>query len=107
MAGYVPLYEPPPEKFSLDWNKHVWVDLPDDRFPLWAVLAIALLLQMQSFCSALLTPAKRLGVYFHTSYKMMKNDVTIFLCLFLVFFSNYGLAMFICYPRTGEAAQPY
>jgi len=33
---------------------------------------------------------------------MIQNDMVIFMALFAMFFLNYGLAMYITYPRTGQ-----
>ena len=47
----------------------------------------------QAFFGALLAPFQRLGVFFHTSFKMVEHDISIFLALFAMFFFNYGFAM--------------
>jgi len=79
----------------------------DQVFPLWAVLALSLLIFVQAFFGALLAPFQRLGVFLHTSFKMMAKDISIFLALFAMFFFNYGFAMYICYPRAGQRGLPY
>ena len=79
----------------------------DEVFPMWAILAMALLIFVQAFFGALLSPFQRLGVFFHTSFKMVAHDISIFLALFMMFLFNYGFAMYICYPRVGYFGPPY
>ena len=74
----------------------------DDYFPLLAVIAFSLLIEMQAFFTSFVIPFQRIGVFFHTAYKMIASDMVIFMALFSMFFANYGLAMYICYPRTGS-----
>ena len=33
---------------------------------------------------------------------MIMSDMIIFMALFSMFLANYGLAMYVCYPRTGS-----
>ena len=68
----------------------------------WLVLGVALLMLLQAFFAAALIPAPRLGVFFHTSFKMVTHDIATYLALFLIFFTTYGLAAYVCYPRVGE-----
>jgi len=76
-------------------------------FPMWSVLAVALLLLLQAFFAAVLIPAPRLGVFFHTSLKMVMHDISTFVALFLIFFCTYGFSMYVAYPRVGERTLQY
>ena len=80
----------------------------DDRyFPIWAILAISLLIELQAFFAYALVPMRRLGVFMHTSVKMIMHDITMYVALFMVFFATYGLSMYVCYPRAGDHMQKY
>ena len=52
---------------------------------------------------ALVNPNQELGVLFITINKMLGNDIAKFMQVFVIVFINYGFAMYICYPRTGDA----
>ena len=78
----------------------------EDYFPIWIFMSLGLLIEMQFFFLALVNPNQELGVLFITINKMMGNDIAKFMKVFIIVFINYGFAMYICYPRTGDVFQP-
>ena len=78
----------------------------DDTFPIWIFMSLGLLIEMQYFFLALVNPNQELGVLFITINKMMGNDIAKFMKVFVIVFINYGFAMYICYPRTGDVFLP-
>lgn len=82
-------------------------DPEPNRFPMWAVLAVALLIELQAFFATALIPLKHIGIMYHTSLKMVSHDIAIFVALFFVFFCTYGFSMYVCYPRAGTHKMAY
>mmetsp|Transcript_56145 Transcript_56145/g.111449 ORF Transcript_56145/g.111449 Transcript_56145/m.111449 type:complete len:986 (-) Transcript_56145:258-3215(-) len=78
----------------------------DDVFPIWIFMSMGILIEMQYFFLALVNPNQELGVLFITINKMLSNDIAKFMKVFAIVFINYGFAMYICYPRTGDIFQP-
>ena len=78
----------------------------DDTFPIWIFMSLGLLIEMQYFFLALVNPNQELGVLFITINKMLSNDILKFMKVFVIVFVNYGFAMYICYPRTGDVFMP-
>ena len=78
----------------------------DDIFPIWIFMSLGLLIEMQYFFLALVNPNQELGVLFITINKMLGNDIAKFMQVFVIVFINYGFAMYICYPRTGDVFKP-
>jgi transient receptor potential cation channel subfamily V protein 6 len=81
-------------------------ELADDTFPIWVFMSLGLLIEMQFFFLALVNPNQELGVLFITINKMLGNDIAKFMKVFIIVFINYGFAMYICYPRTGDVFAP-
>merc|ERR550514_816292 len=77
-----------------------------DVFPIWIFMSLGLLIEMQYFFLALVNPNQELGVLFITINKMLGNDIAKFMKVFVIVFINYGFAMYICYPRTGDVFHP-
>ena len=68
--------------------------------------AAGLLIQMQFFFLALVQPDEELGILFIMIDRMLTGDISRFMKVFTIVFINYGFAMYICYPRTGDVFQP-
>ena len=66
--------------------------------PVWAFLAIPLLLAVQRFAQALVAPSQNLGTLYIITFKMLFSDVTRFMIIFAIFLLNYGLAMYLTVP---------
>jgi hypothetical protein len=73
-----------------------------DYFPSWAFLALGLVVQMQYFFANLTMPSQDLGILFIMIGRMLGGDVTKFLKVFIIILINYGFAMYIAYPHTGD-----
>ena len=78
----------------------------DDAFPIWIFMSLGLLIEFQFFFLALVNPNQELGVLFITINRMLGADIFKFMQVFTIVFINYGFAMYICYPRTGDVFQP-
>ncbi len=86
------------------------IEVDDARpsgWPLWTILALSLLMSLQSFFSGLLIPAQKLGVFFYTALRVIANDVSVFAVLSLIFFFTYGLTCYVAYPRAGAHVSTY
>jgi len=62
-------------------------------------LSLASFLQIQAFCSALLFQFERLGVFYRMVFMMLFSDVASWVVLFVIFLINYGMVLYITYPR--------
>ena len=71
-----------------------------DKRP-FALLALAFYLQAGRFIDLIITPSPRLAVFLLTVKKMMSEDLTTFMSLFMMFMISYFIAMFITYPAPG------
>jgi len=78
----------------------------EDYFPIWIFMALGLLIEMMFFFDALTKPDEELGILFITISRMMGEDIAKFMKVFVIVFTNYGFAMYICYPRVGDVFLP-
>eukprot|EP00322_Chrysochromulina_rotalis_P000732 CAMPEP_0115884524 /NCGR_PEP_ID=MMETSP0287-20121206/30166_1 /TAXON_ID=412157 /ORGANISM="Chrysochromulina rotalis, Strain UIO044" /LENGTH=897 /DNA_ID=CAMNT_0003340839 /DNA_START=17 /DNA_END=2710 /DNA_ORIENTATION=+ len=81
-------------------------DAPTDNFPSWVFLATGLVIQMQYFFTNLTMPSQEVGILFIMISRMLGGDVMKFLKVFVIILINYGFAMYIAYPHTGDIFQP-
>mmetsp|Transcript_15896 Transcript_15896/g.36188 ORF Transcript_15896/g.36188 Transcript_15896/m.36188 type:complete len:906 (-) Transcript_15896:167-2884(-) len=89
---------------SSDYSEYSLVEIEQGQHfdVLWVPMAFALFFHVQNFSRTLLAPSERLGVLYISVFKMLASDVTDFVLLFVIFLMNYGLAMYISYPRAGS-----
>ena len=81
-------------------------DSSPDYFPLWIFLSIGILIEMMFFFDALTKPNQEVGILFIMIARMLGEDIAKFMKVFMIVFINYGFAMYICYPRTGDVFLP-
>ena len=62
-------------------------------------ISLAAFLHATAFFKALLLPLERINVFYMTCFQMLSSDVKNWIVLFAIFLFNYGLVMFIVYPR--------
>jgi len=62
-------------------------------------LSLASFLQIQAFFSALLFQFESLGVFYRMVFMMLFSDVANWVVLFVIFLMNYGMVLYITYPR--------
>ena len=62
-------------------------------------LSLASFFHCLAFFSALLFPFEKIGIFYKTCFKMLSSDVKNWIMLFFIFLLNYGMVMFIAYPR--------
>lgn len=53
-----------------------------------------------------LTPFQRLGVFMLSVNRMLREDIFIFLVLFVLFITNFYLILYTVYPRAGDSSLP-
>jgi hypothetical protein len=53
-----------------------------------------------------LTPYQRLGVFMLSVNRMLREDIFIFLVLFVLFITNFYLILYTIYPRAGDSMLP-
>lgn len=69
-------------------------------------LSFACFLHTEAFFRSFLFEFERLGIFYKTVFKMLGSDVFYWIELFGIFLVNYGLVMYISYPRfTYSAAE--
>lgn len=54
----------------------------------------------------ILTPFEKLGVFMLTVNRMLRNDIFIFMILFVFFIVNFYCLLYVVYPRAGDATLP-
>lgn len=114
LGGHRPLGTDPPSNssrlsaFSNSSMPLVYLDDVDDPgFPLWGLLSIAILIELQTFFATALVTVPSLGIRFHAAFKMVSNDISLYVALFMIFLMCYGFTMYICYPNAGSRVLPY
>jgi len=70
---------------------------------LWLMLGLSLFAFASYFLGAIFAPYQQLGILWLTTLEMASNDVVKFLVLFVAFLINYGLAMYITFPKSGTS----
>ena len=73
-------------------------DLQDWLSPIWVLLALPLLLLIQTFCQNLLKPSEGLSVFYIIVLRILQTDIAMFLVIFILFLVNYGIAMWLTAP---------
>ena len=54
----------------------------------------------------ILTPFEKLGVFMLTVNRMLRNDIVIFMVLFMLFIGNFYCLLYVVYPRAGDSLLP-
>lgn len=72
-----------------------------DLAPYWAWFAIPLLIEIQISADEFLMPSERLGIFHQLVFQMIFHDVVPFVCIFIIFLLNFGVAMYITMPPYG------
>ena len=62
-------------------------------------LSLACFIHTEAFFRSFLFEFETIGTFYKTVYKMLGTDVTYWLILFVIFLTNYGLVMYMAYPR--------
>ena len=73
-------------------------DLQDWLSPIWVLLALPLLLLIQTFFQNLLKPSEGLSVFYIIVLRILQTDIAMFLVIFFLFLVNYGIAMWLTAP---------
>jgi len=68
-------------------------------------LSFASFLHVTAFFSELLFQVEGLGVFYKTVFMMLRTDVKNWVVLFSIFLLNYGMVMYITYPRFSPELQ--
>jgi len=62
-------------------------------------LAMACWVHTTAFFGTFLFEFEKLGIFYKTVFTMLYSDVANWILLFIIFFLNYGMVMYIVYPR--------
>ena len=85
-----------------------WPIVQEGQWPLmYMVQAGALLVLVVHLMSSVFMPIERLNVLLNTIYEMVINDLSTYMTVFLWLFTGFYLALYILYPRSGEATLPH
>ena len=73
---------------------------------LWLTLAASIFMMFPYCALTAFTPFEKLNIFMLSMVKMMKRDLMVFLILFLFFMADFYFALYILYPRAGNAYMP-
>jgi len=74
---------------------------------LWLVQAMALLLLVIHLAMTCFQPFESFSILLNTIKQMVRNDVSVYMTVFLWLWGGFWLALYILYPRSGENSLPH
>ena len=74
---------------------------------LWLVQAFALLFLVLHLATVVFDPFDSLSILLNTIAQMVRNDLSVYMAVFLWLFTAFYMALYILYPRSGSNALPF